>query len=227
MLAPKITKRNEEMDGQDTQGKAKVDGRFLHLDDPVRMEEVSKVVKRLNEGKATFFDNVDNTIIKCLHAAQPDILSRLFSTILKSGNFPQEWAQAYLSPLHKRGSKHKPYNYRGLAISACLGKVYNGIMSDWLYIFMEGKGITNDLQIGFRKGRRVADHILLLQTLMAQAKRRGKGLHAAFVDLKQACDRVDRRKLFRKLIMEGTPPKLVKKIHVTWPRQALYLFKFE
>ena len=108
LLAPKITKKNEETDGQDTQGKAKVDGRFLHLDDPVRMEEVSKVVKRLNEGKATFFDNVDNTIIKCLHAAQLDILSRLFSIILKSGNFPQEWAKAYLSLLHRKGSKHEP-----------------------------------------------------------------------------------------------------------------------
>ena len=53
---------------------------------------------------------------------------------------------------------------------------------------MEDKGIYNDLQIGFRKGRRVADHILVLQTLMAQAKKKGRGIHAAFVDLKQAYD---------------------------------------
>ena len=77
---------------------------------------------------------------------------------------------------------------------------------------MEGKGFLNDLQIGFKKGHRVADHVLVLQTLIAQAKKKRRPLHAAFIDLKQAYDRVDRKKLYKKLIKAGAPLKLIKTI---------------
>ena len=185
---------------------------FFHLNKGISNVEVEGAVKKLAEGKSTYFDSIDNTIIKCVQRAHPEFLAKLFSLILASEIFPSEWAKAYLSPLHKKGPKNSPENYRGIAISACLGKVYNSILNARLSIFMKLSGFFNDLQIGFMKGRRIADHVLVLQTLMAQAKRRRRSLFACFVDLKQAYDRVDRRKLYNKLITKGAPDKIVKSI---------------
>ena len=113
----------------------KVDGDILHQDEPFTEEEVERAVKKLNEGKATFLASVDNTVIKCLQTAQPTFLDRLFSEVLISGNFPKDCARAYLSPLHKKGSKNDPQNNRGIAISACLSKVYNSVIKGRLKEF--------------------------------------------------------------------------------------------
>ena len=87
---------------------------FLHLkeaDTPSSSPSQSDLLSHLFDPKATFFDNIDNTSLKCLQVANPAFLSCLFSIILDSGLFPSEWAKAYLTPLHKKGSRENPQNY--------------------------------------------------------------------------------------------------------------------
>ena len=74
--------------------------------------------------------------------------------------------------------------------------------SDW--------GIQNDLQIGFEKRRSIADHIFILTTLIDQACVCNQDLYLAFIDMWQAYDRVDRAKLFKKLISYQIPAQITR-----------------
>ena len=75
-------------------------------------------------------------------------------------------------------------------------------MADW--------GIQNNLQIGFEKGRSIADHLFVLSTLIDQARLCGQDIFLVFIDMKQAYDRVNRTKLFRKLTSYQVPAKIIK-----------------
>ena len=74
---------------------------------------------------------------------------------------------------------------------------------------MEENGISNDVQIGFEKDHRIADHILVINTLLDQAKFCKQDVFLAFIDLKQAYDRVNRKQLYHKLIKWGFPSKVI------------------
>ena len=175
---------------------------------PISLVEVTRAVQKLHNHKAVFFDNISNEAIKCFHEAQPTIHPILFSKILASGSYPKEWSKSYLTPLYKKGPVDEPANYRGIAISSCLGKTFNAIINRRLEAVMETNGISNDVQIGFEKDHRIADHILVLNTLLDQAKFRKQDVFLAFIDLKQAYDRINRKQLYQKLIDLGFPSKI-------------------
>ena len=75
-------------------------------------------------------------------------------------------------------------------------------MADW--------GIQNNLQIGFESGRSIADHIFILTTLIDQARICKQDIYLAFIDMRQAYDRVDIIKLFRKLISYQIPIQITR-----------------
>ena len=173
-------------------------------------DEVDRAIRRLKHHKATYLDSIPNEAITILHRAQPNLLIHLFNAIFLSGYFPEEWSKAYLSPLHKRGDRLNPANYRGIAISSCLGKTFNSIMNNRMENVMSDWGIQNDLQIGFERGHSIADHLFVLMTLIDQARICGQEIYLAFIDMKQAYDRVNRTKLFRKLTEYQIPAKIIR-----------------
>ena len=57
-----------------------------------------------------------------------------------------------------------------------MGKAFNSIINLRLERIMEERGISNDLQIGFEPDHQIADHILVLNTLIDQSKACKKGM---------------------------------------------------
>ena len=177
---------------------------------PITTQEVTKVMNNLSQMKAAFFDRISNEAIQLLHRAQPTILPILFNHILQTGSFPTEWSKAYLKPLFKKGNRLEPENYRGIAISPCLGKAFNALINNRLETLMDDKGISNDMQIGFERNHRISDHLMVIRTIIDQARCCNQDTFIAFVDFKQAYDRVNRKLLFQKLINYCFPSKLIK-----------------
>ena len=177
---------------------------------PITTLEVTKEINNLSQMKAAYFDRIPNEAIQLLHRAQLTTLPILFNHILQTGSFPREWSQAYLKPLFKKGNRLEPENYRGIAISPCLGKAFNAIINNRLETLMDDKGISNDMQIGFERNHRISDHLMVIRTILDQARCCGQDIFIAFVDFKQAYDRVNRKLLFQKLIDYCFPSKLIK-----------------
>ena len=129
-----------------------------------------------------------------------------FNHIYSTACFPSIWKQAYISTLHKKGSKQDPANYRPLSITSCLGKLFTGTLNDRLMAFMIRKNIAHPFQGAFTRGRRGTDYIFLANTLINQAKFLGHSLYAAFIDLQKAYDSVCHALLFWKMVITGLGP---------------------
>ena len=75
----------------------------------------------------------------------------------------------------------------------------------------ENFSLLRNNQIGFLKGYRTADHVLLIDTVINEiVHRQRKRLFVAFVDLKKAYDRVNRKFMINKLKDKGFSRKFLK-----------------
>ena len=69
---------------------------------------------------------------------------KIFNLILNSGSFPEEWNITYQVPLYKSGDPKNCNNYRGIAISSCLGKIFTSILQMRLLNFIEDTNQISD-----------------------------------------------------------------------------------
>ena len=72
---------------------------------------------------------------------------------LSTGKLPKEWKQANISPIHKKGSKTLPQNYRPVSITSVVGKIMEEIIRDTITVHMKENELLSKCQFGFVKGR--------------------------------------------------------------------------
>ena len=131
---------------------------------------------------------------------------KLFNHILESGKFPAIWKSTLLVPLHKSGDKCDPNNYRAIALSSCLSKLFTSVLNKRLIKYLEVNNLFSPYQFGFRKNRRTSDCVFLLKTAIDKMfctkglkNSSSSKLYVAFVDFRKAFDSVWRKGLFLKM----------------------------
>ena len=177
------------------------------LDYCVTESEICTAIQALKTKKASGEDMIVNEMLKGGKILLLRPLAKLFNSVLETGTFPQYWSRSYIVPIHKSGRKDDPNNYRGIAISSCLGKLFSSILNKRLSTFMEENEILKPNQTGFRKKYRTADNIFILKTLISKYTQSGKRLFACFVDLSKAFDSVWHHGLLFKLLSKGISGK--------------------
>ena len=175
----------------------------LNLDYPVTEDEIKICVKKLKTGKSSGTDSISNEMLK---AASPYImpyLLKLFNDILDSGNFPKSWSHCLITPIHKNGNIDDPNNYRGIAVTSCLGKLFISVLTNRIELLCERNDVIDDIQGGFRKNCRTSDNMFILNSLIHKFKSEKRTLYACFVDFAKAFDSVWHLGLWYKLIRMG------------------------
>ncbi len=105
-------------------------------------------------------------------------------------SYPSQWAAAALVPVPKsKGSVYDKDNYRGIAVSNSIGKVFSLCMLHRLVAWAEEFNLRAAGQYGFRNGNKYRE--------------KENPLFVAFVDFKKACDWVNRDLLWDCLARSG------------------------
>jgi len=170
-------------------------------------EEIVKVSKKMKNNKACGIDQITNEYIKYSLPIILPILNKLFNKILDTGVMPEDWVTGIIVPLYKKGDKKDPANYRGITLLSCIGKMFTSILNARLSQFISDNDILLENQTGFRHGYSTMDHCFLIKHLIEICKLNKKKLYCAFVDFKQAFDRVWRQGLWFKLKNIGVSGK--------------------
>lgn len=175
---------------------------FNELNFHITLEEVSKAITKLKRGKSCGLDSIPNEMLKAGSTELLKPLHKLFNLIFMQQNFPASWRLNTLTPLHKKGDINSPGNYRGIALSGSVCKLFCHILHHRLVKYIEDKKLIPPNQIGYKKGARTSDHILTLKTLIdkyVNTVTKSK-LFVCFVDFKSAFDTISRSALFFKLL---------------------------
>ena len=85
---------------------------------------VWKFLKALNAKKAHGPDGVPPRILKECASVLAPVLARLFRRCISSRMFPSSWKHALVHPVPKKGDRSNPSNYRPIALTASISKVF-------------------------------------------------------------------------------------------------------
>ena len=133
---------------------------------------------------------------------------------MNSVNFQRTGVTLIIVPLYKRGNINEPSNYRGISLLDVFGKIYTGVLNRRLTFYVNMFNKLSESQSGFRENYSTIDNAFILQSLIDRyISRKGRKLYVAFVDFKQAFDRVDRHKLWSVLQKAGIKGKLFRSLN--------------
>ena len=194
---------------------------FNELDNRITEKEVTKSLRLLKNGKASGVDLISNEMLKAGSTILLPVLCKIFNLTLSNGHFPSTWAQGHIMSIHKKGDINDPSNYRGITLSSCLGKLFNGVLNSRLYDFLVSRNIIRQEQIGFRKGHRTTDHLFIINNLIKKYKKSRKSLFMCFVDFQKAFDSVWHLGLFTKLKRIGISSRFYSVIKSLYSKSSI------
>ena len=177
----------------------------------ISIEEMINSLKKLKGGKSPGLDGVLNEMIICLADRYPHLFKNLFNKLLDIGIFPSTWTNSVIIPLHEKGSKSDEKNYRGIALLSCIGKFFNVIINERIIDFAHANNIIQPEQLGFMKGNRTSDNLMILHSIVRSyfSKKGGNKVYAAFIDFEKAYDKIPRRILIEKVRKFGLNGNIV------------------
>ena len=73
-------------------------------------------------------------------------LADIFSSSLQSGEVPREFKMAFITPIHKGGSKTLPVNYRPVSLTSHLAKTFERVIRRYLVAYLEVNNKMNKNQ---------------------------------------------------------------------------------
>ena len=110
---------------------------------------VAKLLDGLNEHKAPGPDGLNARVLKeCSNEISP-ILALIFKESLARGDVADEWRQANVSPVFKKGEKYDAANYRPVLLTCICCKTIEHILVSNINKHLALDSILADCQHGF------------------------------------------------------------------------------
>ncbi|XP_072021445.1 uncharacterized protein [Amphiura filiformis] len=160
---------------------------------------IEKLLHDLNPSKASGPDNIPNKILKECSVELAPLLSALFNQSISTGELPDDWTTANVSPVFKKGSKSDASNYRPISLTSVVCKCLEHVIHRHIMYHLERHNILNDCQHGFRRRRGCDTQLLTTVDDIAKSIEKGKQIDAILLDFSKAFDRVPHQRLLLKL----------------------------
>ena len=165
--------------------------------DPARPHKVERLLRDLDWNKACGPDNLSARILgECARelAVPIEILCRLS---VEQGVFPARWKQANVMPVHKKGDKKCPENYRPVSLLPLCSKVLEKVVYDCLLAHCRPVLPLN--QHGFLPNRSCVTNLTCFLNDAWDAIAEGKQTDVIYTDFSSAFTSVNHKLLLFKL----------------------------
>ena len=96
----------------------------------VTEEMVRKELLNLNVNKSLGPDNIHPRILKELAEHLTEPVTLLFNKTIVNGVIPQDWKEAYVSPIYKKGTRSHAENYRPISLTSILCKIMESFIRE-------------------------------------------------------------------------------------------------
>ena len=128
---------------------------------------------------------------------------------MDEGTLPNDWKKANVTPLHKKGPKHKVSNYRPISLTSILCKTMERIVRDAIMEHMESNNLFTKHQHGFRKGHSCVTQLIEVIEEWTKELDSHNNIDAIYLDFQKAFDTVPHKRLITKLHGYGIRGKLL------------------
>ena len=168
---------------------------------------VSKLLSGLQPHKATGPDCLPPRILRDLAEEIAPSLCLIFQQIYNTGETPQDWRDAIVTPIYKKGNKHDPQNYRPVSLTSIACKIFEHVLCSAIMTHLNSCGVLTNDQHGFRKGLSTETQLLAAVHDWSHALHEGRQTDVLFLDFSKAFDSVPNGRLVEKLRYYGISGK--------------------
>ena len=169
----------------------------------ISKEGVLKLLQGINENKATGPDNIPGKFLKLCSTELHETFTILFQKSLDTGIVPDDWKQANIFPLFKKGDKDNVENYRPISLTPITCKLLEHIVHSSTMDFLDSHKILTPNQHGFRQGRSCETQLITTLNDFSKTLNNSGQTDAVLLDFSKAFDKVDHKILLSKLDCMG------------------------
>ena len=164
----------------------------------VTEQEVKKLLQKSNPQKATGPDMIPAQILRECSEKLAPILTVVFNRTLQTGCVPEDWKQAYVSAVFKKGQRYDPANYHPVSLTCLCCKMLEHIITSSIMKHVDNHQILSDCQHGFWARRSCESQLVTLFNNLSSSLDRGDQTDMVILHFSKALDRVPHKRLLRK-----------------------------
>ena len=130
-------------------------------------------------------------------------LTKLFQKSLDTEELPEDWLNANISCVFKKGDKHAAENCRPVSLTSVPCKILEHIICKHQLNHLDHHNVLTSLNHGFRSGYSCETQLLVTMHDFMSSYDKGKQVDVAILDFSKAFDTVSHGKLLHKLNQYG------------------------
>ena len=176
----------------------------------VTEDEISNAIDKLKRNSAAGPDGIPAVFIINTRDCIKIPLRIILRKSLDEGNIPDIFKLAYITPIHKGGSKMNPANYRPISLTSHIMKVFERVIKMHLIRHLQDNNLVRPNQHGFVTGRSTQTQLLQHYSDVFDALIENNRIDTIYLDFAKAFDKVDHHILTKKVINHKIKGKIAK-----------------
>ena len=137
-------------------------------------QEMSAAIKKMKEYKAADESGVMAEYLKSHEVEEVEKIGGMMNGILNGADITKKWKEIRVKLMHKIGRTDELKNYRPIAIINITCKLCMMMVRERIDKWTEDIGMLGEIQCGFRRGRRTADNLFMLERSIEMVKGRNE-----------------------------------------------------
>jgi hypothetical protein len=180
---------------------------------PVCPSEVLSLISKLDNNKSPGDDEISSKLLKACPAVFSELISHIANMAIETGRYPEKLKLGKVVPIHKKGSKTDPTNYRPISLLSIINKIIEKLLYKRLYEYFENFKIIYQYQFGFRHAYSTTMALIEITDQLREQIESKDITIGIYIDLTKAFDLVNHKMLISKLQsygIRGTALELMK-----------------
>ena len=187
----------------------------------ITKEDIIRAIDCLEENSAAGPDGVPAILLLKTKEEVAEPLRRILRKSIDETGIADTMKLAYVTPIHKGGSRQEPGQYRPVSLTSHIMKIFERVVQKKILEHLDKNKKFNDGQHGFVPGRSTMTQLVCHYNDIFEATMEGTRIDTVFLDFAKAFDKVDHGILLRKVKEHGIGGKIGK-----WIREFLTNRKF-
>ena len=175
----------------------------------IEENDVIQACQNLNDKLSRTPEGIPSYFIKRTLASYVKPLTFLYNCFLKENVIPDEWKTALVVPIHKKGLKSSPENYRGVSLTSCFSRLFELILYNKIMQHLISNNLLSPYQFGFLQGRSTGSQLLFCLEKWIKSYCENFSTHVIYTDLSKAFDSISHPKLISVLRSYRINPSII------------------